>query len=366
MMPGRPYCCRAIRCGRYFYQLLQETSTAVIMGLTIPTGEVLSSGDQATVSRDPAASKPGSPQVTTQTIKAGGYVHSVFHRVINFYLGSELFALAGPEKGNAAAFIIIDLPENINFCVLGIRQDLPVTLAGGWLRVGDALEIDCRGSIPWQGRRPEELRWEGEGLAWANVAALGQAISRWGTKGGVGYPAGRHNPYQPVVELLEQLRAGLLGRGPCRRAASAVDESNKPCYLQGLKGDRLDGAVNGLLGYGPGLTPSGDDLLLGLLAATSGGTDYQEQLAGLHRAIADNLKRTNTISAFFLGQALGGDYHEYVQEVVYAVINGIPTQVTAMARRLLGLGATSGTDIARGIYLGFSWVSPGDWQAAGH
>lgn len=363
-MPERPYHCRAIRCGRHFYRWLLATSTGGSKSKIMPAEDMPSAGWQATAGRNPASRNLELPRVAVKTTRIRGHVHSVFHRVVNFYLGPALFALAGPEKGNAGAFVILDLPENIDFCVLGIRQDMPVTLAGGWLRVGDALAIDCRGSIPWQGRRPEELRWEGEGLAWANVAALGQAISRWGIMGGVGDPAGRHNPYQPAAELLAQLRARLLGRGP--GATPVGDESNKPGYFQGLKSDGLDGAVTGILGYGPGLTPSGDDLLLGLLAATSGGADYRQRLVWLHQAIADNLKRTNTISAFFLEQALGGDYHEYVQEVVYAVINGIPTQVTAMTRRLLGLGATSGTDIARGIYLGFSWVSPGDWQAAGH
>ncbi|BCV22688.1 hypothetical protein hamaS1_27570 [Moorella sp. Hama-1] len=175
---------------------------------------------------------PRFPQVTAKTGQAGGYVHSVFHRFVNFYLGPDFFALAGPEKGNAAAFVILDLPENIDFFALGIKPDLPVNLADGWLRVGDALAIDCRWSIPWPGRGPEELRWERGGLAWVNVAALGRAIDRWGVKGGVGDPAGPHNPHSPVAGSLGRLRARLLGRHLCHQATPVEDENGKVRYFQ--------------------------------------------------------------------------------------------------------------------------------------
>ncbi|OIQ54848.1 hypothetical protein MORE_12260 [Moorella thermoacetica] len=259
---------------------------------------------------------------------ARGYIHSVFHRVVNFYLERDFLSLVGPGLGSAAAFINLDLPENIDFINLGLAPDMPVSLTGGWLWVNGILVVDCRRTCIWQGRERAELAWRGEELTWANLTALGQALSRWGRGGGW---------EERVADPLRQLRSGLLGR----------------------ERDNLDGAVRSLLGYGPGLTPSGDDFLLGLLAVTGGGADYRVCLEGFHRAIAANLERTNEISAFFLRQALAGDYHEYLQEVVYAVINGIPATVITAARKLLALGATSGTDMARGIYLGFSWAVTG-------
>ncbi|MDN5345256.1 MAG: hypothetical protein PWQ18_1370, partial [Clostridia bacterium] len=249
-------------------------------------------------------------------------------RVVNLYLGCEFLSLVGPGTGNAAAFMVLDLPENLDFIGLGLKKDMPVTLAGGGLQADGVLTVDCRQARPWQGREPAALRWTREGLSWTNVTALGQAIGRWGVKDGWG---------DTRAGYLEQLRAAFLG----------------------WESGSLEGAVKGLLGYGPGLTPGGDDLLLGLLAATGGGADYQPYLEGFRGAIATNLGRTNEISAFFLRWALAEDYHEYLQEVVYAVINGMPALVNTAARNLLGLGATSGTDIARGIYLGFSWVFPG-------
>ncbi|WXJ87418.1 hypothetical protein MHOCP_14450 [Moorella humiferrea] len=236
--------------------------------------------------------------------------------------------MVAPGLGSAAAFIILDLPENIDFINLGLAPEMPVTLAGAWLWVNDLLVVDCHHICIWQGRKKDELTWRGEGLTWANLAALGQVLSRWGREGGW---------EERVAATMQQLRSGLLGR-----------ERNN-----------LEDAVRNLLGYGPGLTPSGDDFLLGLLAVTDGGADYRVCLESFHRAIAANLELTNEISAFFLRQALSGDYHEYLQEVVYAVINGLPTAVITAARKLLALGATSGTDMARGIYQGFSWAVAG-------
>lgn len=256
---------------------------------------------------------------------ARGYVHSVFHRVVNFYLEGDFLSLVGPGLGAAAAFINLDLPENIDFINLGLAPEMPVCLAGGWLKVDGILAVDCRRIGIWQGRERAELAWRREGLTWANLTALGQALSRWG----------RFNGWENgAAGTLQQLRSGLLGRD----------------------WPSLEGAVKGLMGYGPGLTPSGDDFLLGLLAVTGGGEDYRACREGFHKAIAANLERTNEISAFFLRQALAGDYHEYLQEVVYTVINGIPSSVAIAAHKLLSLGATSGTDIAKGIYRGFSWA----------
>jgi len=295
---GRIYFCTAICAGRRFYQLLQP-------GLK-------------------------GREVGRQRLNLS--VHSVFRRVLNLCREEGLFSLVRRGTGNAPGFLVIDLPENINFITLGLRRGMPVSLEGEWLLVGEVLAVDCRRLRLWPGQARTALTWKRENLPRNNLQALHAAIWRWGVRGGmkdiISHPGGH-----PLAASLSCLARGL-------------------CY--GRAGD-LATAMTGILGYGPGLTPAGDDLVVGLLAAAGTGVEYQVCLPGLHRAIISNLNRTTTVSAHILRQAMAGDYHEYLQEVLHAVTRGVPEKVTVAARSLLGLGATSGTDMATGLYLAFTW-----------
>lgn len=258
-------------------------------------------------------------------------VHSVFHRVVNLRWSNEILSLVSPEVGRAATYLVIDLPENVDFLSLDVREGMPVAFSDGWLTVDERFSIDCRNTPCWTGRSPEELRWRGEELPLENLRALRLAIGRWGVPGGLLELIS--DPYHPLSQRLHQLLNAL------REASSA--------------NGNLARAVQGVIGFGPGLTPSGDDLLLGFLAAAGVGVNYRPVLAPLHKALKCNLKRTNDLSGYFLSQAMRGFFHEYLEEVIHAVVRGSAEQVTAATRNLIRIGSTSGTDLAAGVYLAF-------------
>jgi len=303
MYKQTPYSCQATGAGQRFYDLIRTG---------MPAGD----------------SSCGGP---------GFRVHSVFRRVVNFSWQDGYLSLVCPGVGNDSSFLVVDLPENVGFLTLGMEPGMPVTLAHGSLLVSDAVAVNCLQLQLWQGRASGDLLWSGKNVSWQNLLALREAICRWGVQGGLGDTVCR--PDHPMAARINSLAKALADPG---------EDGCRPELID------LEGAVKGIVGYGPGLTPSGDDLLLGVLAAAGTGVDYQPRRGELHRAITNNLRRTNELSAFFLRRAMAGDYHEYVQELVYAVARELPGNVTAAARTLLGMGATSGTDIATGIYLGFS------------
>jgi hypothetical protein len=259
-------------------------------------------------------------------------IHSVFRKVVNLQCQNDLLSLVCPGMGNAPNSLVVDLPVNIDFTMLGIKADMPVTVSKEWMSLGKKLVVDFVNVSLWKGRSPADLTWSGCMLSWANLTALWGAINRWGVPGG-------------LVELITRGDHSLAGQ--LRSLARAFNPL--------VEDEPMEQAVNGFLGYGPGLTPSGDDLLLGVLAAAVVGMDYHPLLKRLEMAITANLKRTNDLSAFFLRRALVGDYHEYLQEAIFAVARGLPGNVTTATRILLGVGATSGTDMAVGLYLAFYW-----------
>ncbi|GAA3099625.1 DUF2877 domain-containing protein [Nonomuraea salmonea] len=154
--------------------------------------------------------------------------------------------------------------------------------------------------------------------------------------------------------------------------ARAVDELTEPPGA-GLSGDAsvelladscakgwLLGAVTAaerLVGLGPGLTPSGDDVLAGLLVALR----HLGRAAGAGRAVwladwlaatvtYDARTRTTPISATLLHCAARGE----ASPEVLGVLRGLAgRQALAPAlRRLHRLGHTSGSDLAQGVAIG--------------
>lgn len=165
----------------------------------------------------------------------------------------------------------------------------------------------------------------------------------------VGFPRQAALPTLPVslyAAYAMQSMASLLRAGP-ERLASCLREV---------------GPV--LIGCGPGLTPSGDDLLVGFLAAHYlGGSSL---LAGLRqqgwdRELAARAKRqTTVVSAELLACALQGKFSEYLVQAC-AAISGLcrdsrrdgPSQDGPL-ESLLAWGSTSGTDTLTGLTLGIA------------
>jgi Protein of unknown function (DUF2877) len=112
-------------------------------------------------------------------------------------------------------------------------------------------------------------------------------------------------------------------------------------------------AVNGLVGLGPGLTPSGDDFLMGALAVLDalGQTNIHTALA---QAIVAAAGRTSPVSASLLRAAAAGHGGENLHTMVAALVTGDADGAIAVAARI---GHTSGFDALAGaaVLLGRMW-----------
>jgi hypothetical protein len=104
-------------------------------------------------------------------------------------------------------------------------------------------------------------------------------------------------------------------------------------------------SVADLVGRGEGLTPLGDDVLCGWLAAhRAGGVPTPE----VDEAVRRSLPRTTTLSATLLECAVSGE----VADVAAAYLRALGTPRAPAARAALGdLGHSSGEGLAHGIDL---------------
>lgn len=120
-----------------------------------------------------------------------------------------------------------------------------------------------------------------------------------------------------------------------------------------------------LLGLGPGLTPAGDDCLVGWLAgartASTEGRDLAEAVGP--RLLGGATRRTGPLSRAFLAAAVAGEAAEPLLDFVL-----VPDE--ARLEGLLALGATSGADLLAGYLLARVVLAPAgfslDNAGAGH
>jgi hypothetical protein len=122
-----------------------------------------------------------------------------------------------------------------------------------------------------------------------------------------------------------------------------------------MRPDQMLAAARRIIGLGPGLTPSGDDFLVGCLRGlwliAPGRTWEYELLRHLRIALLPSLDdRTTRVGAEFIRGALSGEFAEVLDQAAMALVSSVhtPTVVSAIGQ-LLAQGETSGTDTTHGL-----------------
>lgn len=137
-----------------------------------------------------------------------------------------------------------------------------------------------------------------------------------------------------------------------REAADVVTVFARACAELDLA--QATASLDRLLGWGEGLTPAGDDCIVGVLAALDA-LAHDDAARRSHRdalgaAVAARSERTTAIAAHALRLAAAGHFAAPVDRFVAALCTGDDDHAAAAALHdLLGLGATSGADTASGV-----------------
>ncbi|MEL6964600.1 MAG: DUF2877 domain-containing protein, partial [Pseudomonadota bacterium] len=108
--------------------------------------------------------------------------------------------------------------------------------------------------------------------------------------------------------------------------------------------------IAGLIGLGPGLTPSGDDLLVGIMIACHHlkGTTAVERLGAVVRIATD---RTNLISQAHLDAAALGYAAAPLHDLLGAILRNDGLDIAAALDATAKIGHSSGFDALAGIVL---------------
>lgn len=254
-------------------------------------------------------------------------VHSRFQHALNLSSSSgELLTLLSPRYPNLPTAIRVATPPGWDWrhqSESRISLEKNVLRGGNWS--ADLNRVPC-----W---RPEARRT-------ADDLALGTVLSAYPTLASQLARRCRLHEVRSSLQLVPGWPSG--GRVPRLNPGDA--------------GLALEHGISELIGYGSGLTPDGDDYLLGYLSALwpwQRFTGIAVHLKSLRRVIRSQLYRTTSISRHYLALALQGHYSQPIDHLTNVLMRGDAlSDVVNSANQVMEFGSASGVDCLAGFLHG--------------
>jgi hypothetical protein len=266
----------------------------------------------------------GPETATLRENRIGGRVLAVLHNAL--YVGGNnwILGIVGEDAPDGPISVRVHhLPQLLTSVEGRDGASVEVTLQG--ISIGNVVRIDWGNAEQWQPPFPSLLR----AMETTNPAASRLAALLSGTR----ISADNSNPL--FKHISSALTAFALTAQQCDSTGAAQ-------------------ALVALLGLGPGLTPTGDDIVAGLLACLVWRARLAELPASFVECLTDVIEaeapeRTNRVSACLLHYACRGILYAPAMDLGSALLAGKVDQVDAPARSLLKIGATTGSDLVVGL-----------------
>jgi Protein of unknown function (DUF2877) len=290
-----------------------------------------------------------------------GAIHSSFQRACNIILeDGSLVTLLSAEFGNLPQGIRVSLPPEFTFKT-EFRRGQSAACRGGILRVEDSdLSVDLRPAVTWHldlttlqidlSRSDSTRSWT---VAWEELERYRQENGRSSLF--LFYPSPippRHAAHRMQIRLEE---------------VSHIH----PTLVKATKDLQIGYTISALaplIGLGPGLTPAGDDFIVGYLAGlwstVAGDSARLRFISSLNVWLSRASGGTNRISRTYIDAALSGQLSEPIATLAYHLDQTTDkASVRTAAETALHIGHSSGSDGVLGLLLGcVPWAGPSRLQ----
>lgn len=275
-------------------------------------------------------------------------VHSVFNQVINFKaFKSQLYSIVQYQIGNGPYSMRMNSGTE-SFLDLNIKAGDLVILNNGCLTINN-IKFSVNHPKIWV---PIDFKISEEhlGVFLKNLEVFNKVLLSNHSSGGTYYYyVKRYFSFPPHD------KASVVEKELCERILS---------FLWGIKYDQqhVKKYIKALIGFGYGLTPSGDDFLVGFLTALNKAKNKKVQsILSLMTNILKYLKISTTdISKTMIYASLEGKSHEKIHDFVNCLLSSMDeAQLKQSILNVFSIGSSSGMDLAIGIIEGirFSLIS---------
>ena len=271
-----------------------------------------------------------------------GHVHSTFRKVVNIVTPhGRLLSIACHGVPMLTSNVATSQTQGFLACDTGTKAHISEnTLHFGAMAVSDLALARMYTPRKW-----EEVRVASKPRVESTLARTAdQAVNIVGTRGLAALiPALRYGPFLPLAHVPFDISYDHnIGRHLLRLVAEICNDEEP---LSAKK----------LIGLGPGLTPSGDDVLAGLVASLHAitrahGRLHSRALQALTHITMEAKGSTTLISCEMLRHAARGHMTDAAENVITSILRGDDCRPDLVI--LAQYGATSGIDQLIGILLG--------------
>jgi hypothetical protein len=259
-------------------------------------------------------------------------VLNVFDRACNLVnVHGDVLAVVTSERGLTPFALVVASGDRAPF--RGINETSSVRVQRHRLSLGP-FGIDASRAAVWN---PVP--------AWSDIRRLFTGGARLDELAALAFG---HGPSGSLLELFDP--AGQAGVLPERLKSRAYQGAHE--LVAGMRTGSIEIAIAGvqrLAGLGGGLTPAGDDFVLGVLLAAWAGL-YDGGSEKLCLAVAEAAaSRTTALSAAYLRAAARGECSAYWHGLFGALLRPEAVELRAAIWALLSVGHTSGADALAGF-----------------
>ena len=283
----------------------------------------------------------------------------------------SLICIAGDQADDGPAMLRVDFGNTFDMGGIGVRVGMPASVHRSDLLLGPHIRLRMAGAVAWI--PPEASQSAPPATILRCLRALTEDLT----------PSAPDAGLAPLVRYAEDLAHGR--EFPMRGQMVGLALPGVSAIVNGLclgSEPEIERGVRTLIGLGPGLTPSGDDFLGGLIVAlkserraarghdSSSGAD--SDLGIMTSVLADSVVRsaaagTTRISASLLTYAAKGTGSAGVHRLLELIMGaGARSRCSRAALKVAGAGHTSGWDCLAGLFLGVHIsLASGDPQTSG-
>jgi hypothetical protein len=268
-------------------------------------------------------------------------IQSAFESAVNLRLANEdrLITLLISDHYELPQGIRIETKHSFLRSLLpGLRS----AQRGGILRFdSSSLSIDLRAASVWK-CRVAELHINMESV---------RSQQAWSTAWQLLNEGQRYKNTELVADDLFLLNSGSpLSQKMSRPVMQLVTSTERFDVQNSILGAKK------MIGLGPGVTPSGDDFLVGFLAGlwSTAGTDRGPLsfIASFGKTLMEVAKQTNEISRTYLYHAVRGQFSSSLSVFLEAIATG--QDVEQAVQETMAVGHSSGMDSVTGLLIGLA------------
>ncbi|MEM8744637.1 MAG: DUF2877 domain-containing protein [Pseudomonadota bacterium] len=273
-----------------------------------------------------------------------GRIAAVMRSTFYVETDNDVFCIGHEAVHLSPLNLVTTAPSTTDWQASGLRAGDRALLSNDMIRLGNRLSIDTSDTKAWS-PEPVPDGWSKREMSRGLSILRREAPNRL-PDGGLGRFICQHDLPGDDDPLCVRAAA------PIQEASDwlvdtfdSTDQSKRPSW------------VADLVGLGPGLTPSGDDFLAGMMIALH--AVGQRRMSGHIWVQAWHCgdAASNPISRAHLNAASAGEGNETLHRALVAVMAGQPDAIRRSLTDIAGVGHTSGWDAMAGVALVFdAWL----------